>query len=44
MDNFIRIAEVTVKVIGFIIAEVIPFGRAIQKVFKNKTDATELKK
>lgn len=34
MANIIRIIEVTIKILGFIIAEVIPFGRAIQNLFK----------
>lgn len=36
MGNIIRIVEITAKVIGFILAEVIPFGRAIQSLFKPK--------
>lgn len=40
MGNIIRILQVSAQIIGFIIAEVIPFGRAIQKIFKPEKDAT----
>jgi hypothetical protein len=36
MGNIVRILEISVKVVGFILAEVIPFGRAIQGLFKPK--------
>lgn len=38
MGNIIRILEVTIKIIGFVIAEVVPFGRAIQSIFKKKNE------
>lgn len=40
MGNIIRIIQVTTQVLGFILAEVIPFGRAIQKLIKENKNAT----
>jgi hypothetical protein len=36
MGSLIRYAEIIIKILGFIIAEVVPFGRAIQELFKKK--------
>jgi hypothetical protein len=36
IDKILLIAEITVKVITFVIVEVVPFGRAIQNALKKK--------
>jgi len=36
MNKILIALEVTVKIIGFLMAEIIPFGRAIQKMFSKK--------
>jgi len=43
MGNLIRIIQVTTQILGFVLAEVIPFGRAIQKLFKENKDVTRSK-
>jgi len=35
MERIINIIQITAKAIAFVLAEVIPFGRAIQKLFKD---------
>lgn len=36
MDRIINILQVVTKIIGFVIVEVVPFGRAIKDLFKKK--------
>lgn len=38
MGNLIRIIQVATQILGFVLAEVIPFGRAIQKLFKDSKE------
>jgi len=39
MERVINIIQITAKVIAFVLAEVIPFGRAIQNLFKESKNA-----
>jgi hypothetical protein len=41
-DKILEFGQLAIKVITFIIVEVVPFGRAVQKLFKKKdTNGTD---